>query len=208
MTWTARREASALIGGAWRPTPGQDLVSRNPASPDDVLFSGATSVAHVGEAVDAARDAFEAWSATPFEARAAVLRTYRDLCASRVDEIADLICAETGKVLWDSRGEASILGPKVDITLDDAPNSGMGRVRPFDVTLSETRSGRCWFRPHGVMAVVGPFNFPAHLPNGHIVPALAMGNTIVLKPSDKTPAVGQCLGSILHEALEAHGAPP
>jgi succinylglutamic semialdehyde dehydrogenase len=80
-------------------------------------------------------------------------------------------------------------------------------VSGFEVKLADTRAGRAWFRPHGVMAVVGPFNFPAHLPNGHIIPALATGNTVVLKPSDKTPGVGQMLIELLQEALDAEGAP-
>ena len=52
-------------------------------------------------------------------------------------------------------------------------------------------------KPHGVLAVLGPFNFPAHLPNGHIVPALIAGNAVVFKPSEKTPAVGALPGRLL-----------
>jgi len=61
-------------------------------------------------------------------------------------------------------------------------------------------NGYIKYKPRGVMAVVGPFNFPAHLPNGHIIPALASGNTVVFKPSDLTPAVGQLMAQLFDKA--------
>lgn len=121
--------------------------------------------------------------------------------------IADLIRDETGKVTWDARQEAALLVSKVEITLEDSPESPRRRVLPFEVSVSATRQGRAWFRPHGVMAVIGPYNFPMHLPNGHIVPALLMGNTIVFKPSDKAPGCGQALAELFQEALDHAGAP-
>lgn len=126
--------------------------------------------------------------------------------------MAELICDETGKVMWEARGEAAALSAKVDITLDLSPIGGLKRVDGFEFEMGAgggggQKLGRAWFRPHGVMAVVGPFNFPAHLPNGHIVPALAMGNTVVFKPSDKAPGVGQMLVELLAEAMEKEGAP-
>jgi len=107
--------------------------------------------------------------------------------------MAGHICDEVGKAMWECKAEAGILSGKVDITLDPAPEGGLHRVTAFEFPLSPTRTGRCLFKPHGVMAVVGPFNFPAHLANGHIVPALAAGNTVVFKPSDKAPGTGQLL---------------
>ena len=209
---TARHPALAndegvLIGGRWRPIAGDALVSTNPAHPDEVIWRGTPDTAHVDEAVSAARAALPEWSAWEPDRRHAVLRRFADLCRERVDELAGLICDETGKALWDAKGEAGILAGKVDITLDRSGNYGLTRVTGYDVPLGDTKAGRCWFRPHGVMAVLGPFNFPAHLPNGHIVPALAMGNTVVFKPSDKTPAVGQRLGELLQQALDEAGAP-
>ncbi|MBL4592109.1 MAG: aldehyde dehydrogenase family protein, partial [Phycisphaerales bacterium] len=93
------------------------------------------------------------------------------------------------------------------ITIEEGIHTGRQRVSGFDFQLNETKNARCSFHPHGVMAVVGPFNFPAHLPNGHIVPALLMGNTVVFKPSEKTPAVGQMLVEMFDEALCSQGAP-
>lgn len=202
-----RRDAADLIGGDWSAIGGDALVSTNPAHPDRVVWSGSPRLEHVSMAVRAARQAQPRWSRWPREKRFAVLKRYQQICKERAGEIADVICDETGKAMWEARAEAGALAAKVDITLDASPHGGLGRVDGYSVEISATREGRCWFRPHGVMAVIGPFNFPAHLPNGHIVPALAMGNTVVLKPSDKTPAVGQLLVELFDEALRAEGAP-
>lgn len=198
-----------LVAGEWLPIPGAAITSRNPADPGQVVWSGSPDAGHVGAAVAAARAAFPSWSAWPRDRRFEALRRCRERFAREAPAIADLIARETGKPLWDSRAEADLLAAKVDITLQHEPgvNWGLARVEPFETALGATRRARAFFRPHGVMAVVGPFNFPAHLPNGHIIPALAMGNTVVLKPSDKAPAVGQKLGAILDESLQEAGAP-
>jgi succinylglutamic semialdehyde dehydrogenase len=202
-----RHDASNLIAGTWTPLAGHDLTSHNPAKPSAVVWAGGSDVSHVDQAIAAAREAGKAWARWTIERRMAVLRRYQQICAARVDEIGTLIRDETGKVMWDAKAEAGLLGGKVDITLDQGPEGAFRRVAGMETKLAETRLGRAWFRPHGVMAVVGPFNFPMHLPNGHIVPALLMGNTIVFKPSDKTPGCGQLLAELLQEALEAAGAP-
>jgi succinylglutamic semialdehyde dehydrogenase len=201
-----QHDASDLIAGAWHAASGS-LTSQNPAKPSSVVWSGGTEVSHVDRAVAAAHEAGLTWSRWSLEKRMGVLRRYQKLCAERQDAIATLIRDETGKVMWDSKAEAGLLGNKVDITLDQSPEGAFRRVAGMETKLAETRQGKAWFRPHGVMAVLGPFNFPMHLPNGHIVPALLMGNTIVFKPSDKTPACGQMLAELLQEALEAEGAP-
>lgn len=204
---TLHHEPCDFVCGEVVPIPGDVIQSLNPAEPGQVLWAGSPVLEHVDRAVASARSALSEWASWPTERRFDVLRTYQKICQSRVDAMAELICDETGKALWDSRGEAGILGGKVDITLDDSPNAGLRRVTGYEVPLSESRVGRCVFKPHGVMAVIGPYNFPAHLPNGHIIPALAMGNTVVFKPSEKTPAVGQALVEMLIAALDEAGAP-
>lgn len=197
-----------IIGGETAALSGEAIVSTNPARPSEIVWRGRPVLAHVDRAVAAAASAQPAWARLPAERRYAALLRFRDLCRSRADEMAHLIARETGKALWDARAEADLLAAKVDITLDESEHGGMRRVRAFEVSLGPTRTGRAFFRPHGVMAVLGPYNFPAHLPNGHIIPALALGNTVVFKPSDKAPAVGQMLATWLQEALVAEGAPP
>ncbi|MBL8887556.1 MAG: aldehyde dehydrogenase family protein [Phycisphaerales bacterium] len=196
---------SDLIAGRFVRPDGARVFSTNPARPDAIIWDGSSSVSNVDKAVTAARAALPAWSRAPIEKRVAALRRFQKLADSRQDAIATLIRDETGKVMWDSKAEAGLLGAKVDITLDSSEIGAMRRVSGYEIDLAATRKGRAWFRPHGVMAVLGPFNFPAHLPNGHIIPALAMGNTIVLKPSDKTPGVGQLLAELYQEALAAEG---
>ena len=200
-------DSANLIDGEWIPIPGETLVSHNPAHPDQTVWQGAPVLDHVDLAVAAARRASTAWSGAPFEHRAAVLRRYAESCSARAEQIAQLITDETGKVLWETRGEAWTLPARVEQTLDTAPTAGLARVTNYSINLSDTRVGRCTFRPHGVMAIIAPFNFPAYLPNGQYVPAMLMGNTIVLKPSDKTPGIGQLLAELMHEALEAERAP-
>lgn len=207
MSSTVAMEPVNLVGSEERGIPGEALRSHDPARPDETVWSGSPDAGAVDAAVSAAAEAAPAWRKMGLEKRAEVLRAFREVARERAEEVGELICRETGKALWDSMGEARLLAAKVDVTLDDSKNSGLARVTGFETPVTETRQGRCVFRPHGVMAVVGPFNFPAHLPNGHIVPALLTGNTVVLKPSDKAPAVGQLLGSLYREALAAAGAP-
>ena len=154
------------------PADSADLVGRFPVA----------DASSVHAAVTRARAAFPAWRDAGFEGRAAVLTHFAALVQSRVEELAELIAREVGKTLWDARAEAKLLAPKVAVTLGD----GMRLVAP----LRPAPGQRATWRPRGVLAVFGPFNFPAHLPNGHIVPALATGNTVVFKPSELTPTVG------------------
>jgi succinylglutamic semialdehyde dehydrogenase len=204
-----RQPPANLIGGRFEPLASgpDEIVGGNPARPASVNWRGVPRVADVGRAVVAARAALRTWSRTTLDQRVAALRRFQKIAAGNVDRLAALIRDETGKPMWDSKAEAQLLSNKVDITLDSGEFGAMRRVAGYQVPLAESRVGRCWFRPHGVMAVLGPFNFPAHLPNGHIVPALAMGNTIVFKPSDKAPGSGQLLADMLQEALDAEGAP-
>ena len=175
----------------------ESLRSVSPADPTDEVGRFAIwDAAALEEAVARASKAFPAWRDAGFEARAAVLRRFAALANERADEFARLIAREVGKALWDARAEAGLLGPKVEATL----GAGMAFVR----TIEGGPGARATFHPRGVLAVLGPFNFPAHLPNGHIVPALATGNTVVFKPSDLAPAVGEFLWRSFRDA----GLPP
>ena len=144
-----------------------------------------------------AKRAFGAWSRTPYEERAACLRRYAEAATERKERLAECISREMGKVLWEARGEAGAIAAKVGITLDHG-------MRLVEELRPEGVKGRVRYLPRGVMAVIGPFNFPAHLPNGHIVPALATGNTVVFKAASANPGVGQ----IMAECIDAAGFPP
>jgi succinylglutamic semialdehyde dehydrogenase len=176
---------------------GDAVQSRDPAAPDRVVWSGSPKVQHVDDAVTAARAAFAAWRALGFDARATLLRRFAEVCGRHAERLARTITAEMGKTLAESRAEARLLQDKVAITLETAT---LARVRGFEVDAGAGKRGACEFRPLGVMAVIGPFNFPAHLPNGQWVPSLLLGNTVVFKPSERTPATGQLIGEIFEEA--------
>lgn len=190
-----------LVGGALRSIEGDAIVTRDPAAPDRVVWSGASVRAHADDAVAAARAAFPGWSALGLDARRAALERWREVCVRHAGRIAAAISREIGKIAWEAELEAKLVADKVSITLEERV---LARVAGFEVAAGPGKTGICSFRPHGVIAVLGPYNFPAHLPNGHFVPALLLGNTVVLKPSDKAAAVGQLLAEL---ALEA-GFPP
>jgi len=164
----------------------QELRSTSPADPrDEIGRYPIANAAAVGRAVERARAAFPGWRDLGFEGRAALLRRFRDISADARDQLSTLIAREVGKALWDARGEAKLVPAKVDLSLDE----GMRAV----ATLEAGPGIRATYHPRGVLAVLGPFNFPAHLPNGHIVPALATGNTVVFKPSELAAGVGDWL---------------
>lgn len=188
---------SDYIDGVFRPVTGDGVVTRDPARPSSVVWCGTPVLAHAEEAVHAARRALPGWRALALEERRTQLERWRETCVRNAGRLAAAISREIGKVRWEAELEAKIVAEKVSITLEDRV---LARVAGFEVAAGAGKTGICTFRPHGVMAVLGPYNFPAHLPNGHIVPALLLGNTIVFKPSEKGASVGQLLAELAHEA--------
>jgi len=154
----------------------------------------------VDAAVDAARRAFPAWRDTPFERRAECLGRLRSQLEAEAESLAMVIATEVGKPLWEARTEVKAMQAKIDITL----SAGMEPIREREFVLAEGQHARCRAHARGAMAVLGPFNFPGHLTHGHVAPALATGNTVVIKPSERTPATGQFYA----ELAERAGFPP
>jgi succinylglutamic semialdehyde dehydrogenase len=197
-----RHAPSDFIGGSWQPLPAAaggeaQICSVDPSQPSTTVWKAAAEPTHIDRAVTAARSAGRAWAEAPAATRHAALLRWRDVVVQHESRIADLLLLEAGKTRGEALLEAKALAEKVTITIEERT---LERVRGFGIDLSPSRRGVCAFRPHGVMAVFGPFNFPAHLPNGHFVPALLLGNTVVLKPSERTPAVGQLLAELAEEA--------
>jgi succinylglutamic semialdehyde dehydrogenase len=188
---------SDYVNGQFVALPGDTIRVIDPSDGTTIVWSSGERLEHVDAAVGAARAASAAWASRPLEERVALLKRYAECTTKHIDRIADRITREMGKIRAESLLEAKLLADKVTITLDEI---SMSRVRGYDVPVNATRSGLCRFKPHGVMAVLGPYNFPAHLPNGHFVPAMIVGNTIVFKPSDKTPGVAQLIAECMHEA--------
>ncbi len=159
--------------------------SIDPASGEVVWEGPQVDAEGVEAAVAHARAAFPRWAATPIGARVAYIRAFAVALGARKPALAETISRETGKPLWESLAEVGTMIAKVDVSIRaQAERAGERR----DATAFGEAVLR--HRPHGVMAVFGPYNFPGHLPNGHIVPALLAGNAVVFKPSELAPAVG------------------
>lgn len=174
-------EGSHFIDGRWIGADARDLASNNPADLDHVIGLFPDGVDRVDDAVAAARAHADAWSERSLDERIAVLRAFAGRLRDDEDGIAALVTAEVGKPATEARAEAAALAAKIDFTCELAPRE-LARVEPEGV------DGWYDWRPLGVVGVIGPFNFPVHLSNGHIVPALLAGNTVVLKPSETAPA--------------------
>ena len=186
------------IGGAWREGGGERFSSHNPVNGDKVWQGRAADTDDVAEAMAAARLAFPSWSRRPVEERIAIARAFAKAIEKRSDDLARTISAEMGKAAWDAKGEVATIIGKVELSIRaQAERAGAREEKAAfgAMTLSH--------HPHGVLAVFGPFNFPGHLPNGHIVPALLAGNCVLFKPSEFTPGVG----ALMAEAWEEAGLP-
>jgi succinylglutamic semialdehyde dehydrogenase len=147
-----------------------------------VIWRGAAG--DVGGAVARARTTLPGWAMAPVGDRIAVVRAFKAVVQERAEAFARLIATETGKPLWETRTEVASVAAKVDISIQAQAERAGSRTGEAGGVRQVLRH-----KPHGVLAVLGPYNFPAHLPNGHIVPALLAGNSIVFKPSELTPAV-------------------
>ncbi|MEO6432671.1 MAG: succinylglutamate-semialdehyde dehydrogenase [Sphingomicrobium sp.] len=170
-----------------------EIVSTDPAT-GAVVWQGAPGDA--AAEVAAARAAAPDWARQPMSNRVETLRRFANVVRTRQEEFADLISRETGKPFWEAQTEVAAVIGKVEISIEaSADRTG---TKKKDTGTGNHVGVR--HKPHGVLAVLGPYNFPAHLPNGHIVPALLAGNAVVFKPSEKTPATGAMLVDCLHEA--------
>jgi succinylglutamic semialdehyde dehydrogenase len=129
------------------------------------------------------------------------VRRFANVVRKAEAEFADLISRETGKPYWEARTEVGAVVNKVEISID--AYAERTSQRKLEAALGNKIAIR--HKPHGVLAVLGPYNFPAHLPNGHIVPALIAGNAVVFKPSEKTPAAGAFLVDCFHKAKIPEG---
>lgn len=181
--------------------PDGELKDVSPADLSDHLMTIPFRHDHVEEACRAASKAFLPWARLPLEERKKYLLKLKEIFDTHAEQMAQIIARDGGKALWDSLTEAKALGAKIDITVNHSVKLIAEEHIPNALPQVE---GVIRYKPRGVMAVIGPFNFPAHLPNGHIVPALLAGNTIVFKPSEQTPAVGQFYAELVEKA----GFPP
>lgn len=169
----------------------------SPADLNDHVMTVTYQLDHVDKACKAAKDAYLPWARLSLDDRKNYLLKLKDIFVAHESEMAEIIARDTGKALWDATTEAKALAAKIDITL----NESLKLIQEERISNALPQvDGVIRHRSRGVMAVIGPFNFPAHLPNGHIIPALIAGNTIVYKPSEQTPAVAQLYAQMVEKA--------
>ena len=173
---------SNYINGEWLAGSGDELSTIDPSTGRQTWTSKQSTPEDVARAVAAAREQFEAWALTALDERVAIATRFRDLLKEHAEELAGIIAEEVGKPLWEARTEVATMANKIDISVQSygaRTGEALAKVADGNAVLRH--------RPHGVFAVYGPYNFPGHLPNGHIVPALIAGNTVVFKPSEYAP---------------------
>lgn len=188
-----------FIDGVWRDGRAGVFSNTCPSTGETVWQGAAANADDVAEAVASARRAFRDWSRRAPQERIAILERYAEEVGKRAEAIAEVISRDMGKALWDSRAEAGTMKAKIAVSI-----AAMKERAGEKTEAAAFGSAQLTHRPHGVMAVFGPFNFPGHLPNGHIVPALLAGNTCVFKPSELAPGVA----TLMAECFNAAGLPP
>lgn len=177
---------SHWIAGQWIAGQGEPMSSISPYNGELIWQGDSATAAQVDAAVSAAREAFLLWKKMSFSERETLVLRFAELVKHHSESIAEMISLETGKPLWETRTEAAAVAGKIAISIRAYHERTGEKQREAGGNQIVLRH-----RPLGVMAVFGPYNFPAHLPNGHIVPALLAGNTVVFKPSEQTPWTGE-----------------
>ncbi len=174
-----------------------EFSKKSPSDFKDEVIDIRCNYENVDRAVESAHNAFREWSELDYDVRKKAVLRIRDVFADNQDRIAEVISRETGKPLWESKGEAKAMLAKFDVTLEHSMK--LIEEHKIENALPGV-DGYIRYKPRGVFVVLGPFNFPGHLPNGHIVPALITGNTLVFKPSELTPATGQLYAELVAKA--------
>ena len=188
-------QAVQFINGQWQAGEGQAFHSIDPAK-NKVIWQGqAASATQVKQAILAARQAQIAWGDLGFAERVVFVKQFAAQLSSHKEKLAACIAEDTGKALWESLTEVGAMIGKIDISVRAYEERTGTKENPMP-------QGRAFLRhkPHGVVAVFGPYNFPGHLPNGHIVPALLAGNTVVFKPTELTPKVAELTVKLWQQA--------
>ena len=185
--------AQTVETGAARLSGRADLVSYEPATGKE-MWRG--KVGDAGDVVSRARRAWPAWAAQPLSTRMELLRRFANEVRKQAEVLAETIARETGKPMWESAREVEAVVEKVEISIRSYAERSARRK--LDSAIQGTMAVR--HKPHGVMAVIGPYNHPAHIPCAHIIPALLAGNTVVFKPSERTPATGELIARCFNKA--------
>ena len=188
-------QATLLINGEWVTAHGDVWQTTNPVSQAVIWQGNAATAEDVEVACQAARQAFLSWAKKPISERIAIIERFAKLLEDNKTALAEIISQETSKPRWETLTEVQSMIGKVAISIRAYhERTGASETKMADGVASLRH------RPHGVLAVFGPYNFPGHLPNGHIVPALIAGNTIVFKPSELTPWTAEATVKLWQQA--------
>jgi aldehyde dehydrogenase (NAD+) len=190
------------IGGEWQgATGGSTNPDVNPARTDDVVavFPSAGRE-DAARAAEAAARAFPGWARTPMPKRGEILLKAAGLLEQRLDEVAEALTREEGKTLAESKGEVA-RGVSLFRYYAGEALQPTGEIYPSASATTVLYAERV---PLGTVALITPWNFPIAIPAWKVAPALAFGNTVVLKPAELTPLTAWHLADVLEKA----GLPP
>jgi succinate-semialdehyde dehydrogenase/glutarate-semialdehyde dehydrogenase len=185
----------AYINGQWRESAKRFDVL-NPANQEVIARVPDLGAAETEEAIAAAHAAFPAWAAKPAKERAQILRAWFDLMMADIDRLARLISLEGGKPVAEAKGEAAYGASFMEWFGEEAKRA-YGRTIP---TTTATRRYVTIKQPIGVCAAITPWNFPMAMITRKAAPAIAAGNTIVLKPPSQTPLTALALAELAEKA--------
>ena len=181
------------------------VQSTDPATGEVVARFESTPVGELAEMFRRARAVREDWAALPVRSRCALIRRLGEVIYSRRREWAERVTRETGKP------HAEALFADVLISLETAKYYARNMPRflrdvpvPHQNLAAKAKSGRLRYEPFGVIAIIAPWNYPLAIPLGQIIPAVAAGNAVVLKPSELAPSCGHLIADCFAEA----GFPP
>ncbi len=193
---------SHYVNGQWFQGEGPELASTDAATGRLNWAGHSATGSEVGHAVGIARSAAESWASAPHAKRVELVQAVAAGYKHRRAEMSEVISRETGKPRWEALSEVDAMAAKAPISIEAYER----RSHPTETQAAgATQATR--FKPIGIAAVFGPFNFPGHLPNGHLTPAVLAGNAVVFKPSEQTPLVGQIMAEIWQSAIDSTGVP-
>lgn len=195
-----------FINNKWIDGVGEKFSSINPANAETIWTGKQATEIEINAAVNSARQAFPAWSRLSVAERLSYLEDFVELVKEHKDELAQALCKDTGKAIWECAIEITSPISKLKISVEayhDRTGFVVNGERSQDSNLvrnGDKPDSIVRHKPHGVIAVFGPYNFPVHTPHGHIIPALLAGNTLVFKPSELTPYVSELVMKLWQQA--------
>lgn len=192
---------SLFIDGKWIAARGAHFDKYDPATGATIWQGQCANLQDIELALAAARRAFQVTLTTSLDERLRWVRCFAAGLVAAKSDLTEIIAQETGKPLWEASLEVTSMVSKVELAI----NAYQARTGEY-IDSSEGTATVLRHRPHGVVAVFGPYNFPGHLPNGHIVPAIIAGNTVIFKPSELAPWTAQLTVKIWQEAGLPDGA--